>query len=365
MHTYNNLYEQLCSYENLELAFKKARKHKTLKPYVIEFEAALEDNILQLQKELLSQEYMPRPLETFTVRDPKTRKISKSDFRDRVVHHALCNIIEPIFDRTFIHDSYANRVGKGTLKAIERFDCFKRKATKNDMINYFILKADIKHYFDTVDHNMLISIIGRKIRDDKIISLIKIILKNHKTKIMGKGMPLGNLTSQFFANLYLNELDYYVKHFLRIKYYIRYVDDFIIMHISKMQLAEYKELINAFLISVLGLQLHPDKSKIFSMRQGTCFLGLRIFISHKLLKRSNIIKFKNKLSMLCEKYDSKEIFYDEIYDFLEGWAAYSNLADTYNLRKRLFLPIAEKFAGEVSIKEYNRHMKAMHLAITL
>ena len=127
-------YEELYSYDNLYLAYERARKHKTLKPYIIEFEKELKENLLQLQQELITQTYKPRPLETFILRDPKTRKISKSNFRDRVIHHAICNIIESTFDKTFIHDSYANRIGKGTLKAIERFDKFKKKVSKNQSI---------------------------------------------------------------------------------------------------------------------------------------------------------------------------------------------------------------------------------------
>mgnify|MGYP001614852665 FL=1 len=158
----NNLYQKLCSYENLELAFFKARLGKTSKLYVLEFESNLYQNLWQLRYELLLQVYKPRPLETFILRDPKTRRISKSDFRDRIVHHALCNIIEPFFEKSFIYDSYANRLGKGTLKAIERFDYYKRKVSKNNIRTCFVLKADIKHYFETVDHDILLSIIQKK-----------------------------------------------------------------------------------------------------------------------------------------------------------------------------------------------------------
>jgi RNA-directed DNA polymerase len=199
---YRNLWDELCSYDNLDLAFRRARKGKTLKPYVIEFEKNLEENLRRLRNELLLHTYNPMPLETFILRDPKTRKISKSDFRDRVIHHAVCNIIEPKFDKTFIYDSCANRIGKGTLKALQRFDYFKRKASKNNSKTCYILKADIKHYFETVDYNVLLSILKRKINDKRVIWLIKVILENYKTKVKGKGMPLGNLTSQFFANVY-------------------------------------------------------------------------------------------------------------------------------------------------------------------
>jgi len=153
-----NLYSGLCSYENLELAFRKARKGKTLKSYVTEFEGNLNENLKQLQQELLLHAYRPKPLETFILRDPKTRKISKSDFRDRVVHHAVCNIIEPLFERCFIFDSFANRLGKGTFKAIERFEHFARKVSRGFTLPCFVLKADIRHYFETVDHKILIFI---------------------------------------------------------------------------------------------------------------------------------------------------------------------------------------------------------------
>jgi retron-type reverse transcriptase len=146
--------------DNLHLAFTKARKRKTTKQYVIDFEENLWQNLTALQNELLAGTYHPAPLTSFILRDPKTRKISRSEFRDRVVHHAICNIIEPLFERRFIHDSYANRVGKGSLKAVGRFDTFKQKVSRNDTRKCFVLKADIAHYFDTVDHSILLSLLG-------------------------------------------------------------------------------------------------------------------------------------------------------------------------------------------------------------
>src|SRR3989338_4057091 len=149
-------YEELCTYDNIELAFNRARSGKTTKPYVVKFEKELKVNLMQIRSELITQTYKPKPLTTFILRDPKTRKISKSDFRDRIVHHTICNIIEPLFDKTFIPDSYANRIRKGTLNAVKRFDVFKRKVSKNNTRKCFVLKADIRHYFDTVDHQILI-----------------------------------------------------------------------------------------------------------------------------------------------------------------------------------------------------------------
>jgi RNA-directed DNA polymerase len=188
MKSCKNLYPQITSEENLLKAYKKARKGKTTKYYVIEFRQNLKDNLQELKTELLLHSYKPKPLETFIVRDPKTRVISKSDFRDRVIHHALCNVIDSIFDKTFIYDSYANRKTKGTLATLERFDKFKRKVSRNgknkgwfnnNQIKGYCLKADIKHYFEEIDHEILLNMIKRKIKCRKTIWLIGQILKNY------------------------------------------------------------------------------------------------------------------------------------------------------------------------------------------
>ena len=182
MKTYNALYSKIISYKNLFLAWKEARKGKTKKPYVIEFEQNLRENLLKLHEELKSQTYKPKPLQTFILRDPKTRKISKSAFRDRIIHHAIIRIIEPIFDSSFIYDSCANRKGKGNLFALKRFDLFKRKVTQNLTKKAYCLKADIKHYFQEINHNILMCIINNKITDEKLINLIKKIVANFETK---------------------------------------------------------------------------------------------------------------------------------------------------------------------------------------
>jgi len=350
-------YFQLCSYENLEKAFKKARKKKTLKPYVIEFEENLEENLFKLKTELLLHVYRPKPLETFILRDPKTRKISRSAFRDRIVHHALCNIIEPVLAKQFIYDSYSNRIGKGAFKAVERFEQFSRKVTKNNTGKAFVLKADIKQYFENVDHKVLMSILKNKISDPKIIWLIRIILANYVSKKANKGMPLGNLTSQFFANVYLNELDQFVKHKLRAKYYIRYVDDFVILGHSYNVLEDYKTKIDQFLDQKLALKLHPDKSKIIPIRKGVEFLGMRIFPYHKLLKKKNLRKFQRKLQLVYTEFDKQKIEYDKVYDLLEGWCAYAKNANTYNLRRKVLEFSEKKFQKQISTKEVNRYRK--------
>ena len=305
MKTYKHLYKNVYSLENLKSAYKKAREGKSGQIYVIEFENNLEQNLNKLKQELEALTYKPRLLKRFIIRDPKTRTIHASAFRDRIVYHPLVNILEPIFDKTFIYDSYASRKDKGTHKAVLRFDQFKRKisnngkliknAVDNNQVIGYILKADIKHYFDTVDHEILSNIITRKIKDNNIVCLIKEILNNFDSEVKGKGMPLGNLTSQFFANVYLNDLDYFIKHKLKVKYYIRYVDDFVILHNDKKILEEYKEEINNYLKN-LKLELHPNKSKIIPLRNGVTFLGYRIFYHHKLLRKTNIRKFERNFN---------------------------------------------------------------------
>jgi RNA-directed DNA polymerase len=329
MKTYGNLFEKIISFKNLELAFKNARKEKTKRDYVILFESNLIKNLLQLQKELKEQTYKPEPLKSFTLRDPKTRVISKSAFRDRIVHHAICNIIESIFDKTFINECCANRIGKGNLYALNLFDKYKRKVTENNTRTAFCLKADIRHYFFEVNQEILLNILRRKIKDEKTIDLINKILKNYHDK--EKGMPLGNLTSQFFANVYLNELDQFVKHKLRAKYYIRYVDDFVILQEDRIQLETWKFFINKFLKENLKIELHPEKSRVVPLSRGIDFVGFRNFYYCRLLRKRNIKNMLNKIKSFKEALMSHK----KLLESYQGWDAYAKWSNSYKLRKRL------------------------------
>lgn len=342
MKTYKNLYQKLCSYKNLNQAFQKASKGKNSKPDIIAFKLNLEKNLLKLQGELKNETYYPRKLTKFTIRDPKTRLIRKSIFRDRVIHHAIVNILEPIYEPRFIAGSYANRKEKGTIAAILKCDEFKRKTSKNgkllshaktnNMIKGYILKADIKKFFDSVNQNKLIKILKRKIKDDKLIWLVIKILKNFDNKKVG--MPLGNMTSQFFANVYLNNLDQFIKRRLKAKYYIRYVDDFIIFNHSKEVLEDYKTKIEKYLKN-LRLEFHPDKSKIYPMYKGIDFLGFRIFYHYKRARKRNINYFKKRLKILERRYKNDEISKEKFLESINGWFAYIMWGDTYKLRKKL------------------------------
>jgi len=344
MKTYNNLYKKTYSIENLISAFKRAKLGKSKKGYVVEFESDLDENLRQLQLELKNRIYQPRKLKKFIVRDPKTRTIHASIFRDRIVHHAIINILKPIYEGIFIYDSFAGRENKGTHSAVERFEYFLRKVSSsgkrvkepfnNNSIRGFVLKADIKHYFATMNHEILITILRKNIEDEDFIGLVKIVLDNFDTKIKGQGVPLGNYTSQFLANVYLNRLDYFVKHRLKAKYYIRYVDDFIILHRDKKILEEYLIKISKYLKN-LRLELHPEKSGICPLRNGITFLGYRIFYHYRLLKKRNINHFLNKLKENVRLYEEGMIDKKKLESFLKGWFGYAKFANTHNFRKKI------------------------------
>lgn len=332
---------------NLTLAWRKARKNKTLNADILNFEKDLEKNLIELHYELKNKTYKPKPLKTFVLRDPKTRVISKSDFRDRIVHHAIILVIGEDFQKQFIYDSCANQINKGGTFALNRFDKFLRKVTNNFKKNTFCLKADIRHYFDEVDHEVLINILSRRIKDDDVLWLINQILNNNVVRGGGgerhKGMPLGNYTSQFFANVYLHDLDYFVKNVLKVKYYIRYVDDFVILHKSKKKLEIWKEEIDKFLNNKLKIALHSQKSRIIPLSRGVDFVGFRNFYRYRLLRKRNIKGMRKKIR-LFEKGDR---YFNSLFDSYQGWQAYAKWANTHRLRNEIKKEIVDIIWGKI------------------
>ncbi|OIO75506.1 MAG: hypothetical protein AUJ85_02780 [Elusimicrobia bacterium CG1_02_37_114] len=323
--TYNNLYERICSFENLLLAARKAQKGKRFRENTARFNFNLEKELLKLQKEVVSQTYKPGRYKQFIVYESKKRIISAAPYRDRVVHHALCNVIEPILEKSFIYDTYANRKEKGTHKAILCFQDFCRR-------NKYVLKCDIVKYFDTINRGILFNIISGKIKDEKVLWLVQKILNSTNNEY---GIPIGNLTSQFFANLYLDGFDHFVKEQLRCKYYIRYVDDFVILDNDKSRLCEIKSEILKYLDGI-KLQIHPDKTHVFSVGQGTDFLGFKIFPTHRLLKKENFFYFRRKLVKLRNLYRKKVINIQKISNSILSWIAHVSWGDTWGLRTKLF-----------------------------
>ncbi|MCB9291557.1 MAG: group II intron reverse transcriptase domain-containing protein [Lewinellaceae bacterium] len=268
MKRYGQLFENFTAFPNLLLAYQKARRGAVGKPEAQAFAFHLEGELFQLQDELMNGSYQPRPYRYFQIYDPKERTISVAAFRDRVVHHALINILEPIYERCFIFDSYATRKGKGTHKAIRRAQQFLRRTG-------WFWKSDIDKYFDSIRQDMLRDLLERKVKDKRLLEIAGRIVCNGGAE--GVGLPIGNLTSQFFANVYLNGFDHFVKEDLGVKYYLRYMDDFALFSPDKTQLKSWRGPVRKYLNDNLGLQLKASASFLNSAPNGLTFLGRRIF----------------------------------------------------------------------------------------
>jgi retron-type reverse transcriptase len=284
-------YNSSISIENLLEAFKEFKRGKSNKPDVQEFEFNLMSNILSLHRELKNKTYKHGSYEAFRVNDPKPRDIHKASVRDRVLHHAIYKILYPPYDKTFIADSYSCRNDKGVHKAIIRFEKFTRKVSKNYTTQCYILKCDIRKFFASVDQNILIKILEKKIEDKDVLDLLKNI-----TQSFDKGLPLGNLTSQLLVNIYMNEFDQYVKHIIKQKYYIRYADDFVFISESKNELEMVCQKCEAFLTQTLRLSLHPDKCFIKTIYSGLDFLGWVHFSYHRVLRTSTKRRMMRKVN---------------------------------------------------------------------
>lgn len=293
-------FEDVISIDNLLLAWQEFIKGKKNKKDVQIFSFYLMDNILLLHNDLKNRAYKHGGYERFRINDPKPRTIHKASVRDRLLHHAVHRILYPFFDKTFISDSFSCRNGKGTHKAINRFRKFGYIVSKNNTKTCWVLKCDIKKFFASVDQDILINILGQYIADKDIIGLLRKIISSFKSS----GLPLGNLTSQLFANVYMNELDQFIKHKMKVKYYIRYADDFVILSEDENYLKEIIPVIRNFLQDNLNLELHPDKIFIKTLYSGVDFLGWVSFPGHRVIRN----KTKNRIfKRLLEKNSSKTL----------------------------------------------------------
>ncbi len=283
MNTHADIFEKAFSLENLIGAYRRARRGKQSREEVARFGWNLEKNLLSLRAELLDGTYAHGPYRKFIVSDSKRREIQAAPFRDRVVHQAVVAALEPVFEKRFIFDSYACRRGKGTHAGISRFEHFAR-------VSRYALMMDISKYFASIDHEILHSLLLRKVRDERMLALCRTVIESSE-ETPGKGIPIGNLTSQLFANVYLDELDQYVKHGLRVRRYVRYMDDFVILHDDKEHLHALKEEVTHFLAARLRLTVHPKKAQVAPTRSGVGFLGVQIFPHHRLLRPSTVRRF--------------------------------------------------------------------------
>lgn len=253
------------------------------------------DNILDLHNELANHTYKHGGYKAFTISDPKPRSIHKARVRDRLLHHAIHRKLYPFFDNVFVADSYSCRIGKGTHKAINRFRQLSYIVSKNNTKTSWVLKCDIKKFFANIDHEILVEIIKKYIPDNDIIWLLEAIIKSFSSESVEIGLPLGNLTSQLFVNIYMNEFDQFMKHKLKTKYYIRYSDDFIILSADKMQLLNLVHPIREFLWQNLELELHPKKISVSTIASGVDFLGWIQFQDHRILRTATKRRMMERL----------------------------------------------------------------------
>ncbi len=333
---FDNLYKDIVDFSNLYQAWRKAAKGKRKSMAVASFEMNLSDELICLQNELKNRTWQAGQYQSFTIRDPKKRLVSAAPFRDRVVHHALCNVTESIYENTFIGDSFANRKGKGTHAALDKAQVYMRRFP-------YVLQCDLKQFFPSVDHAVMESVLNRKIIDVDTRWLMRSILKSGEgihpsvgvfNGNKPHGLPIGNLTSQFWANVLLNELDQFVKRNLGCKGYLRYVDDFLLFSDSKKELWEWKLAISAKL-KKLKLQMHQQSSTVYPVATGVPFLGFRLYPNHRRLKRKNGVNFQRRLQRYYGEYQRSDLSREALNMRVQGWVAHASKADTWGLRRSL------------------------------
>lgn len=343
---YRYLWPELTSFSNLWWAFKKATKGKRSQSVVADFEYCLEGNLLELQDQLRAGNYQPGAYQSFHIHDPKKRLISAAPFRDRVVHHALVNVIQPIYERKFIHDTYANRVGKGTHRALDRCTQYLRRFR-------YVLPMDVRQYFPSIDHEILLNILAQTIVDERVLDLCKVIItsgesvhrENYQMTFFPgddllsatrpRGLPIGNMTSQFWANVYLNGLDHFIKRGLKCRGYVRYVDDLLLFANTKAELHDWRAVVLDYLAG-LRLTAHENRAQPLPSTSGVPFLGFQVFPTHRRLKRQKAINARRRIKARVQEYQSGEIRYDQLTASILGWQNHARYGDTWGLQQAIF-----------------------------
>ncbi len=341
----NNLWPQVIAFENLWRAWRQARRGKSRSPGAVAFELDLERELLALQRELADGCYQPGSYRLFTLYERKPRLIAAAPFRDRVVHHAVMNVIEPPLDRTFIFDSYACRRGKGTHAAVDRYQHWARRYP-------YVLKLDIRRYFPSIDHALLKAKLRRRIADPQVLALLDRIIDGSPTETAGeptwfpgddlftplerrRGIPIGNLTSQFFANLYLDDLDHWLKEQRQVPTYLRYVDDLVLLADAKPELHDHHAALAEYL-SRERLRLHPRKAQVSRTRDGLNLLGYLVFPQRRRLRNDNGLRFRRRLRGFARAYAQGRLSLNAIDPSVQAWLGHARHADTLGLRQSIF-----------------------------
>lgn len=325
-----NLFEKIVTFENLLLASKKAIRGKKGKHSVASFYFDLENEIIELKRELESGSYRPGPYTQFEILEPKPRKICSSVFRDRVVHHAICNYLEPIFEDRAIYDSYACREKKGSHVAVVRCQKFTRKFA-------YYLKCDVRKFFESVDHEVLKRLLRRILKDERLLHLLDLII-DHEVPggQKGKSIPIGNLTSQHFANFYLDGLDHHIKDHLGVRGYVRYMDDFISFSDRKEDLHSLLTEIRTFLNDSLNLKLKEKVTTLAPVTEGVSFLGFRVYPQLIRIKRENLTRLRTKVRRKEELYVKGKITEKELIQSVGSMVSHVSHANSLSERRQIF-----------------------------
>lgn len=340
MRRHKHLFESVCSFENVMAAAKSALKGKRLRQPGADFLANLEPNVIDLCDELTAETYQPGAYRYFEIHEPKQRLVAAAPFRDRVVHHAIVRVIEPLFERRFIDDSFACRVGKGTHAAMRRALHFTKRYP-------FALKCDVQKYFPSISHDVLKATVARVLGDARLLALIDRVIDSHHDSVRQEwgtsgslfdvenhqyGMPIGNLTSQFFANVYLDALDQFVKHTLRVKGYVRYLDDFILFEHSRAKLKSLGRRVIEQLES-LELRMHPDKYRLLHSSQGVDFVGFVVRADGRIRVRTSTVKrFQACLANDRWQIRQRSRSAAQLTNSVRAWIAHVQHAQSYRLR---------------------------------
>ena len=338
-------FDCIASFSALRAAALRAAAGKRAKPGPAAFLANLETEVLRLERELRGGSYRPGRYKTIEIFDPKHRIVSAAPFRDRVVHHAFCAVVEPMFERGFVHDSYANRKGKGTHRAVARYERYR------DRFRH-VLRCDVYRYFPAIDHEILKRDLRRRIACARTLALADRIVDGSNPQepvdlhfpdddlfapfSRRRGLPIGNLSSQFFANLYLDGLDHFCKEMLRAKGYLRYVDDFALFHDDPSVLEEWRSRIAVFLEG-RRLRLHPRKTRILPTTEPAPFLGFVLLPGgRRRLPEENVRRFRNRLRGLRARWTQGSATREEVERRVSAWIAHAEHADTWRLRQAIF-----------------------------
>ncbi len=333
-------YDEIFTFENLLNAHLKARKGRRNKKDVISFELNLSSELWNLVDKLSTRTYDVSGYHTFTIYEPKEREIQALEYKDRVVQHALCDLyLYPLLTARFIYDNCACQKGKGTDFALDRLSLFFRKFYRLHGTNGYILKVDVKKYFPSIDHRVLKEKMGRIVEDPDILALVDKIIDSYNSD-SGKGIPMGNQTSQLFALYYLDCIDRLVKEKLRVKYYVRYMDDMILIHEDKEYLRQCLETMKIVACDDLRLQFN-EKTQLFPIKNGVDFLGFHFYMTDtgkviRKLRQSSKKRFKKRMKNLANQYAENELDLDDIKRILPGYNGHLKRGHTYRLRQSVF-----------------------------